>query len=84
MMDLISVTAVTTEGIEATGDTKYKCFEYLSGAYASVHEYTPSSERPALVIASMEIEVEMSGQTIKFRSEDSERLTAAYEYQAWL
>lgn len=56
-MKTISVTAVTTEGIEATGDTQYKCFEYLDGAFASVHEYTPHADRPELVIASMEVEL---------------------------
>ena len=83
-MELISVTAVTTEGLEATGSTQYKCFEYLDGAYASVHEYTPHTDRPELVIASMEVEVKVAGQVIKFRSEDSKRLTAAFESQAWL
>ena len=83
-MRIISVTAVTTEGIEDTGATQYKCFEYLDGAYASVHEYTPHADRPELVIASMEVELEVAGQVIKFRSEDSKRLTAAFESQAWL
>ena len=83
-MRIISVTAVTTEGIEATGDTQYKCFEYLDGAFASVHEYTPHADRPELVIASMEVELEVAGQVVRFLSEDSKRLTAAFESQAWL
>jgi len=74
----------TTEGMQKCSSSGYyDCFKYVSDAHADANEYTPTREIQPVKIASMEIEVEIGGMLLRFKCEDSESLTEAFESQAW-